>query len=79
MNGVKTSGLYRVRGMAGWDTEIQIVREYPQGYDILISTTTETSVRESAEFIARDLFETCLRTGYLIPYSPPVSTAAAGA
>jgi hypothetical protein len=75
MNATTSTDLYRVKGSSGWQTEIHVVREYPQGYDILISTTTETRVRESAEFISRDMFETCIRTGYLVPDSRTTAVA----
>jgi len=57
---------YRVKGIAGVETYLEVLREETEGYRILIRTYTDhDAVRESEEFISFHLFDACVRTGYL--------------
>ena len=57
---------YKVKGIAGVETYLEVVKEETEGYRILIRTYTEDdAVKESVEFISFHLFDACVRTGYL--------------
>ena len=64
--------LYRVKSHKGVDKFIDILNEDPNGFNVKISSTNGSCTREQVEFISRDLFETCLRTGYLNKIEDPV-------
>ena len=57
--------LFRVKGVAGIETVIQVLNEAEDGYDVHIRSVSDYIVRESDEYVSRDLLESCLRTGYL--------------
>jgi len=57
--------LYRVRGIAGVETTIELLNEVAGGYDARVSSSSATGYRESYEFIGDELLESCLKTGYL--------------
>ncbi|MFP4011851.1 MAG: hypothetical protein ACLFUM_09125 [Spirochaetaceae bacterium] len=63
---------YRVKGMTGVDTYIEILREEREGYRILIRSCSDATVRESEEFISFHLFDACIRTGYLYECGEPI-------
>lgn len=71
--------IYRVKGISGLDTHMRVLRENDEGFEILITTRTESRTRTSQEFISRSLLDSCLRTGYLLPVDDgaPVLSAAA--
>jgi hypothetical protein len=56
---------YKVKGIAGVETYLEVLREETEGYRILIRTVSEDGVKESEEFISFHLFDACVRTGYL--------------
>lgn len=58
---------YRVKGISGIETYIELLTEVPGGYDARITSIAEYGVRESCEFISTDLLDSCIRTGYLAP------------
>lgn len=58
---------FRVKGMSGIETYIELLSEAPGGYDARITSVAEYGVRESCEYISSDLLESCIRTGYLSP------------
>ncbi len=62
---------YRVKGVSEIETYIRVIGERDHGYQIMIASFYEDFCRESTEYISRHLFEACVRTGYLIPGSPP--------
>ena len=57
---------FRVKGISGVETLIELLAEVDGGYEAHIVSTSEHGVRESCEFIGEELLESCLRTGYLI-------------
>ena len=59
--------LYRIKGMDGIESYMQILREEADGYYIHIHSSTPFGENDSQEYISFDLFESCLRTGYLTP------------
>ncbi len=67
---------YRVKGINDIRTYIRVVGERDHGYQIMIASFYEDFCRESTEQISRHLFDTCVRTGYLLPEDPPYSIAA---
>ncbi|TFG59355.1 MAG: hypothetical protein E4H36_13960 [Spirochaetales bacterium] len=62
---------YRVKSSEGIQAFLEIVREHPDGYDVIITNIYEDYKKETREFLTRQLFETCLRTGYLIKIDEP--------
>ena len=58
---------YRVKGMSGVETHIELLADAPGGYDARITSYSENGVRESCEYISAELLESCIRTGYLAP------------
>lgn len=65
---------YRVKSSEGVQKFVEITREYPDGYDMIVTDIHEDYKKEHKEFINRHLFETCLRTGYLIKIEEPEYT-----
>lgn len=43
---------------------VDVLKENPHGYLVRIRRVQQDYVKESEEFISRQLFEACLRTGY---------------
>ncbi|MBI9102223.1 MAG: hypothetical protein JEY99_07405 [Spirochaetales bacterium] len=68
---------YRVKGNAGQSTTMEIIEEHPDGYHVLIIREYDNFREESREYLSAELFETCLRTGYLtaIEADPSLMTA----
>jgi hypothetical protein len=62
---------FRVIGIAGIETRIEILSEVSGGYEARVTSTNETGLRESCEFIGDELLESCVRTGYLVPVEEP--------
>lgn len=62
---------YRVKGMSGIETHIELLSEVPGGFEARITSFAEHGVRESCEYISTDLLESCIRTGYLSPVEEP--------
>ncbi|MFP4643466.1 MAG: hypothetical protein ACLFM0_03855 [Spirochaetales bacterium] len=60
---------YRVKSTEPSTTTMEITREVPSGYMVLIRTTGEWRRGERVEFISESLFQTCLRTGYITAVS----------
>jgi hypothetical protein len=56
---------YRVKGISGIETYIELLTTAPGGFEARITSSTEYGVRESCEFISTELLESCVRTGYL--------------
>ena len=56
---------YRVKGIAGIETYIELLTEVEGGYESRLTSVSEHGVRESCEFISHELLDSCLRTGYL--------------
>ena len=57
---------FKVMGIEGVDTRIEILNEVSSGYETRVTSTTATGVRESFEIISDELLESCVRTGYLV-------------
>ena len=62
---------FRVRGISGVETYIELLAEVPGGYDARIISIAEHNVRESCEYVTCDLLDSCIRTGYLAPVEEP--------
>lgn len=65
MHGQYLMKQFRVRGVRGVETYVRMLGENSEGYVILITSTSDTGVRETEETISRHLFDACVRTGYL--------------
>ncbi|AFG36343.1 hypothetical protein [Spirochaeta africana] len=63
--------LFRIKGMHGIETYMEILREEDDGFHIHIHSSTPYGESDSEEYISSDLFDSCLRTGYLIPVPLP--------
>lgn len=62
---------YRVKGISGIETRIELLAEVHGGYNARITSVSEHGVRESCEFISTELLDSCVRTGYLCPVEAP--------
>lgn len=62
---------YRVNGIQGIETYIELLTEVDGGYEARITSTNTTGVRESLEFVSDELLSSCVRTGYLAPVEAP--------
>lgn len=58
---------YRIKGSA--EQYLRITKETSKGVSVTITTVESGFKEERSEFMPRPLFETCLRTDYLIPSS----------
>jgi len=56
---------YIVRGTANQKKYLTILNERRDGYEVEITCEGENYTSSSKDFLTRDLFETCLRTGYI--------------
>ncbi|RKX79350.1 MAG: hypothetical protein DRP87_03535 [Spirochaetes bacterium] len=56
---------FKVKGNCGFSKYLEILEETEKGYRILISTVYEDYKKDVKEFMSKELFSTCLRTGYL--------------
>jgi len=56
---------FQVRGTRGYETIIDIVAFENNCFVIHMLSKTQWGTRESTEHLSRDLFDSCLRTGYL--------------
>ena len=58
---------YRVKSSKGMNTFMEIVKQRKDGYDVRITCVYEDYKKEIEEYLSKELFRTCLRTGYLTP------------
>lgn len=58
---------YRVKSSKGMNTFMEIVKQRKHGYDVRITCVYEDYKKEIEEYLSKELFQTCLRTGYLTP------------
>jgi hypothetical protein len=56
---------YKVKGGHSASTYLEIIEETAEGYTVSIVQEFENCRKVTQEFMGRDLFESCLRTGYL--------------
>ncbi|GAB6088658.1 hypothetical protein [Spirochaeta dissipatitropha] len=63
--------IFKIKGMSGIDTYLEILNEESDGYTVHMHSTTQYGESDSREYISKDLFKSCLRTGYLIPVPLP--------
>ncbi|MFP4376059.1 MAG: hypothetical protein ACLFP4_03360 [Spirochaetales bacterium] len=61
---------YRVKGVTGIETYIELLSEEETGFQIRLTSVTQHGVRESCEFMSHELIESCIRTGYLCEIEP---------
>ncbi len=71
MRGLVVNRQYRVNGIQGIETYIELLSAVQGGYEARITSTNEQGVRESHEFISDELLESCVRTGYLARVRTP--------
>ena len=64
---MNTKNEYRIKG-AG-EQYLKVTRETHAGFSVVITKVESGWKEEKKEFMPRILFETCLRTDYLIPTS----------
>lgn len=63
--------LFKVKGMNGIDTYMEILSEEQAGFQVHIHSSSHYGESDSREYISSELFDSCLRTGYLIPVPLP--------
>ncbi|MEA3344610.1 MAG: hypothetical protein U9Q16_02940 [Patescibacteria group bacterium] len=68
---------FKVNGIEGIETHIEILNETEGGYETRVTSTAATGIRESFEFITDELLESCLRTGYIVAVEVPAYVHAA--
>lgn len=56
---------FRVQGTHGFETFISVVDETDEGLVIHMTSNTLWGTKESTEILSKDLFDSCVRTGYL--------------
>ncbi|HAK44635.1 MAG TPA: hypothetical protein DCO79_01765 [Spirochaeta sp.] len=57
---------YRIKSSKEINNFLNILGERNDGFDVLIINEHDDYRREVKDFLSKELFETCLRTGYLI-------------
>ncbi len=57
---------YRIKSSDEIKNYLSILGERDGGYDVMIINENDNYRKEVRDFLSRELFETCLRTGYLI-------------
>lgn len=57
---------YRVKGVENWEEWVKILEEKDSGYVVEILKRTPDYDHSSLDFISKALFESCLRTQYLV-------------
>ncbi|MBN2049035.1 MAG: hypothetical protein JW760_01215 [Spirochaetales bacterium] len=57
---------YAVKGNSTVKTWLEITAEKEDGFDVRITSEYEDYSKTLDEYMSRELFDTCLRTGYLI-------------
>lgn len=69
---------YKVKSSEGVHSFLEIVKQKKEGFDVRITCVYEDYKKEMDEFIDKELFETCIRTGYLTPIdeTPPLLATA---
>jgi hypothetical protein len=71
VRGLAMNRHYQVNGIEGIETYIELLSEVDGGFEARITSTSETGIRESCEFVSSELLESCIRTGYLRSVSVP--------
>jgi DNA-directed RNA polymerase subunit L len=56
---------YKIKSPANQASYLEILTEDSGGINVLITREYENCLTQKEEFMSRDLFESCLRTGYL--------------
>ncbi len=59
--------IFRVKGMNGVESYMEILEELDEGCQVHIHSSTPFGERDSEEYISKELLNSCLRTGYLVP------------
>jgi hypothetical protein len=57
---------YRIKSSKEINNYLNILGERDDGFDVLIINEHDDYRKEVKDFLSKELFETCLRTGYLI-------------
>lgn len=65
---------YKVQGLNGFETVISVLGEDEKHIDIRMTSMTAWGKNESTEELSKDLFESCIRTGYLQEISEELLT-----
>jgi len=56
---------YKVKGDHSAPTYLEIIEETADGYTVSLVQEFENCRKVNRDFLSKELFETCLRTGYL--------------
>jgi hypothetical protein len=57
---------YAIKGAAGSFSTLELVREAEDGFSVRIIRNYEDYQDVREDFLSKSLFETCIRTGYLV-------------
>ena len=56
---------YIVNGSSSTKKFLEVVREHNSGYEVEITCIGENYSTSTTDFMSRNLFESCVRTGYI--------------
>jgi len=59
-------GVFKIKSSIEHSSLIQVIKEEGHGYYVKMIHERPDYTEEKEEFIPKDLFDTCLRTGYFI-------------
>ncbi len=66
---------YSLKSLGNKNDYMTIVKETPEGYVIRIVRDLDGYEEVTTDFLSRELFECCIRTGYLTEIEEPVKIA----
>ncbi len=61
---------YRIKSSKEINNFLNIIGERNDGFDVIIVNEHDNFRKEVKDFLSKELFETCLRTGYLMKLDP---------
>lgn len=56
---------YRVKSSGSVETYMEILREQKEGFEVLITCICENYRKTVRDYLDRELFDACIRTGFL--------------
>ncbi|MDR1894810.1 MAG: hypothetical protein LBQ61_09040 [Spirochaetales bacterium] len=56
---------YLIKSSSPYESYLDIIQENQEGFQVLLTREYENGLTRKEEFMGRELFESCLRTGYL--------------
>ncbi|WP_020612557.1 OTU domain-containing protein [Sediminispirochaeta bajacaliforniensis] len=69
---------YRIKGTGNKKTFVEVLHQSSEGYRIRMIREDEWGSSETTDMLSRELFETCIRTGYFLSDAGEEEKAASG-